>query len=103
MGFDIGRFCGTVDEELICPICAGVLDDPLQVKIIFFLISRALAIFPNSFLFIQFQAPTCEHAFCKRCIQEWLNHQPVCPVDRQCITPIQLRPVPRILKNLLSR
>lgn len=32
MGFDIGRFCGTVDEELICAICAGVLDDPLQVS-----------------------------------------------------------------------
>lgn len=32
MGFDIGRFCGNVDEELICPICAGVLEDPLQVS-----------------------------------------------------------------------
>lgn len=78
MGYDINRFCEPVDEELICPICVGVLEDPLQ-------------------------APTCEHAFCKRCIYEWLNRQPVCPVDRQTITQVQLRPVARILKNLLSR
>lgn len=32
MGFEIGRFEGEVDEELICPICSGVLEDPLQVS-----------------------------------------------------------------------
>ena len=34
MGFEIGRFEGEVevDEELICPICRGVLEDPLQVS-----------------------------------------------------------------------
>lgn len=31
MGFDVNRFQGTVDEELICPICSGVLEDPVQV------------------------------------------------------------------------
>lgn len=31
MGFEIKRFQGDVDEELICPICSGVLEDPLQV------------------------------------------------------------------------
>lgn len=31
MGYDIKRFEGDVDEELICPICSGVLEDPLQV------------------------------------------------------------------------
>lgn len=31
MGFDNKRFQGVVDEELICPICSGVLEDPLQV------------------------------------------------------------------------
>ena len=39
MGFDLQRFPNGVDEELICSICSGVLEDPLQ-------------------------APTCEHAFC---------------------------------------
>lgn len=72
------RFEGDVDEELICPICSGVLEEPLQ-------------------------APACEHAFCASCIQEWLTRQPTCPVDRNPITPNQLKPVPRILRNLLSR
>lgn len=78
MGYDINRFQGEVDEELMCPICSGVLEDPVQ-------------------------APVCEHAFCSSCIHEWLNHQATCPVDRQTITAVQLKPVPRILRNLLSR
>ncbi|BES99795.1 unnamed protein product [Nesidiocoris tenuis] len=76
MGFEIHRFIGDVDAELLCPICSEVLEEPLQ-------------------------APACEHAFCSACIQEWISRQPTCPVDRQSLT--QLRPVPRILKNLLSR
>ncbi|KAK3083181.1 hypothetical protein FSP39_015890 [Pinctada imbricata] len=78
MGYETNRFQGDVDEELICPICSGVLEEPLQ-------------------------APQCEHAFCSDCIQEWLTRQPTCPVDRSTITPNQLKPVPRILRNLLSR
>jgi len=78
MGYDIQRFEGEVDEELLCPICSGVLEEPLQ-------------------------APQCEHAFCASCIHEWLSRQPTCPVDRNPITPNQLKPVPRILRNLLSR
>ncbi|KAJ8320414.1 hypothetical protein KUTeg_002001 [Tegillarca granosa] len=78
MGYEINRFQGDVDEELICPICSSVLEEPLQ-------------------------APQCEHAFCGGCIQEWLTRQPTCPVDRNPITPNQLKPVPRILRNLLSR
>lgn len=78
MGYDLNRFEGEVDEELICSICSAVLEEPVQ-------------------------APVCEHAFCSACIGEWLNHQSTCPVDRQMITNSQLKPVPRILKNLLSR
>jgi len=78
MGYEINRFEGEVDEELICPICSGVLEEPLQ-------------------------APQCEHAFCAACINEWLTRQPTCPVDRNQITPNQLKPVPRILRNLLAR
>jgi E3 ubiquitin-protein ligase NRDP1 len=40
MGFDIQRFPNCIDEELICSICRGVLQDPLQ-------------------------APSCEHTFCQ--------------------------------------
>ncbi|EEB17619.1 RING finger protein, putative [Pediculus humanus corporis] len=78
MGYDIGRFQGEVDEELLCPICTGVLEDPIQ-------------------------APSCEHAFCRGCINEWVSRQPTCPVDRLVITSAHLRPVPRITRNLLSR
>ncbi|XP_059167222.1 E3 ubiquitin-protein ligase NRDP1-like [Physella acuta] len=78
MGYELGRFEGDVDEELICPICSCVLEEPLQ-------------------------APQCEHAFCSACIHEWLTRQPTCPVDRSAITPNQLKSVPRILRNLLSR
>lgn len=31
MGYDLNRFKGDVDEELICSICSGVLEDPVQV------------------------------------------------------------------------
>ena len=32
MGLDPERFEGEVDEELLCPICSEVLDEPLQVR-----------------------------------------------------------------------
>ncbi|XP_056634497.1 E3 ubiquitin-protein ligase NRDP1 [Diorhabda carinulata] len=78
MGFELNRFQGEVDEELVCPICSGVLEDPIQALV-------------------------CEHAFCKACITEWISRQPTCPVDRQIVTSPQLRQVPRIIRNLLSR
>lgn len=31
MGYDLQRFQSDVDEELTCPICSGVLEDPVQV------------------------------------------------------------------------
>lgn len=49
------------------------------------------------------QAGVCEHAFCRHCITEWLCRQPSCPVDRNAITAANLRPVARILRNLLAR
>jgi len=32
MGYEVTRFEGDVDEELLCPICSGVLEDPVQVS-----------------------------------------------------------------------
>ncbi|XP_077301933.1 E3 ubiquitin-protein ligase NRDP1 elgi [Arctopsyche grandis] len=78
MGFEVNRFKSEVDDELICPICSCVLEEPVQ-------------------------APVCEHAFCRCCITEWISTQPTCPVDRQAVTSGQLHPVPRILRNLLAR
>ncbi|XP_072459641.1 uncharacterized protein [Notamacropus eugenii] len=60
MGYDIERFVGYVNEGLLCCICQGVLEDPLQ-------------------------AP-CEHAFCTSCIHGWLEYHRNCPEDRQALS-----------------
>ncbi|XP_074601118.1 E3 ubiquitin-protein ligase NRDP1 elgi [Brevipalpus obovatus] len=78
MGYDVNRFHGEVDDELICSICSGVLENPLQ-------------------------APSCEHAFCTDCIKEWLSRMPTCPVDRLHVAIDDLKPTSRILRNLLCR
>lgn len=78
MGFEIARFTEKVDEELICTICGGVLQDAVA-------------------------AGPCEHVFCKSCITQWLSRQSTCPVDRGGLTTQQLQPVPRIVRNMLAR
>ncbi|CAL8235874.1 unnamed protein product [Boreogadus saida] len=78
MGYDVVRFQGEVDEDLLCPICSGVLEEPVQ-------------------------APHCEHAFCNACITQWFAQQQICPVDRTVVTLAHLRPVPRIMRNMLSK
>ena len=49
------------------------------------------------------QAPHCEHAFCNACITQWFAQQQICPVDRTVVTLAHLRPVPRIMRNMLSK
>ncbi|XP_054974397.1 E3 ubiquitin-protein ligase NRDP1-like [Sorex araneus] len=78
MGYDVTRFRGTVDKDLLCPICNGVLEKPVQ-------------------------APHCEHAFCEDCITHWFSQQQTCPVDCSEVTAAHLRPAPRIMRNLLSK
>lgn len=75
MGYDVHRFEGEIDEELMCCICREVLRDPVQ-------------------------AADCEHAFCIECIQGWLNEHQTCPVDRTGLTQSDLKPPPRILRNI---
>ncbi|XP_053436132.1 E3 ubiquitin-protein ligase NRDP1-like [Nycticebus coucang] len=78
MGYDVTRFQGEVDEDLICPICNGVLEEPVQ-------------------------APHCEHAFCSSCITQWLSEKQICPVDHSVLTIVHLCPAPRIMRNMLSK
>lgn len=110
MGYDVTRFQGEVDEDLLCPICSGVLEEPVQA-------SPRLRDFPASLLTprfvcslfrpsvcpLSFQAPHCEHAFCNACITQWFAQQQICPVDRTVVTLAHLRPVPRIMRNMLSK
>ncbi|KAI1305383.1 E3 ubiquitin-protein ligase NRDP1 [Halotydeus destructor] len=77
MGYDLDRFTGDIDEELKCPICCGVLEDPVQ-------------------------GSRCEHAYCRKCIAEWMKTSESCPVDRQGLRSSQLNAIPRIVRNLLN-
>lgn len=79
MGYEVNRFSEDVDEELMCTICGQVLESPVQVR-------------------------KCEHCFCGSCVNEWLKHQSICPVDRSPVSPREdLIQPPRILRNLLGR
>jgi hypothetical protein len=77
MGYDLDLFQGFISEELKCPVCCGVLEEPVQAVI-------------------------CEHTFCLKCIQEWLKSFETCPVDRDSLCLSQLEPVPRIVRNMLN-
>ncbi|CAG2165775.1 unnamed protein product [Oppiella nova] len=78
MGYDLSRFESEVDDELKCPICCSVLEEAVQ-------------------------APDCEHTFCNDCINEWLQRQTNCPVDRQPLNSTDLKPAPRVLRNFLAK
>lgn len=58
MGYELTRFQGEVDEELICPICSGVLEEPVQVRDSFFLLITLLPMTCNLIL------PTYGFALC---------------------------------------
>ena len=62
-----GHFAETVDEELMCPLCHGVVVAPLQCKE--------------------------GHVFCKGCIEKTLLEKGVCPVDRSALQVADLSPV----------
>ncbi|RMB90374.1 hypothetical protein DUI87_33260 [Hirundo rustica rustica] len=114
MGYDVARFQGDVDEDLICPICSGVLEEPCSLDLLIrpFLpespipmsdpmsYRSELSLTDHSHLGL---APHCEHAFCNACITQWFSQQQTCPVDRSVVTVAHLRPVPRIMRNMLSK
>ncbi|KAH8260044.1 E3 ubiquitin-protein ligase NRDP1 [Drosophila bipectinata] len=78
MGFDVSCIVGHVDQELICPICTDVLEEPVQ-------------------------SSGCEHAYCRACIDKWIQQKQICPVDRSALLPGHLVPVSRLMRNMLSR
>ncbi|EDV58650.1 E3 ubiquitin-protein ligase NRDP1 [Drosophila erecta] len=78
MGFDMNCIVGHVDEELICPICTDVLEEPVQ-------------------------SSQCEHAYCRACIDKWMLQKQICPVDRSALLASHLVPVSRLMRNMLGR
>ena len=78
MGFDLEQFPNEdIGSELICSICTGVLEKPLETS--------------------------CQHLFCGECIQKWLSRRKSCPRCRKNITTTDLRQVLPDLKNILSK
>jgi len=78
MGYDTTRFVSPVDEELLCSICLGVLEDPVH--------------------------GTCGHTFCKICINNWLQSQNTCPMCKTTQSRGDLVSVGIInFKNLINR
>ena len=77
MGLDTNRFefPNAIGDELICPICNDVLEEPRF-------------------------ASKCEHYFCRECIESWLTGNFTCPIDRQHLEKSDLQPPQRLMKSL---
>lgn len=76
MGIDLERF-PDVSPELICSICAGVLEDPVELP--------------------------CRHVFCSACISRWLNTKHSCPNCRKKVRGKDLKPALPLLKNIINK
>ncbi|KAJ1457855.1 hypothetical protein M885DRAFT_514350 [Pelagophyceae sp. CCMP2097] len=80
MGIDTDLFVHAVSKQLICPVCQGVVEDPVTTP--------------------------CDHLFCEACLLEWLERrasgQESCPVCVRVIDVARVRPPTRVLVNLLG-
>jgi len=77
MGLDENRFVESVDDEFRCSICRDVIEDPIATQ--------------------------CEHVFCKTCINEWIQKESSCPVDRKTLNKSQLCEPSRFFRNFYSK
>jgi len=73
----LDRFPTRVDDELKCSICHMVFENPVE-------------------------SPYCQHPFCAECIEGWLNQSSQCPTCRKFMSSIDLKPVHRLVRNILS-
>ncbi|XP_070580265.1 protein rtoA-like [Ptychodera flava] len=76
--YDTEKFVNPPDVELVCCICQGVLDMPVETP--------------------------CRHVFCKTCIETWLNTNSSCPTCRKRFTGrAKLQPVLPIVANMINK
>lgn len=78
MGYDVYLFTEDVHDELKCPICHRVLEDPVSGHL-------------------------CDHYYCQKCIKAWLQRSLECPMDRIQLIEADLRPAPKIVTSLLNK
>ena len=82
MGYDLNRFKCKIYDEVICCICFGVLESPYEIV-------------------------ECGHLFCETCIKRWIASpmyaSPTCPIDRNEISPEEVRPAPEFIQQYINQ
>lgn len=78
MGFELDQFENSdhISPELICPICCGVLERPVQTS--------------------------SEHLFCEDELLEWMERSEMCPVTNTKLDPSHIKKPSRIILNILG-
>lgn len=75
--YDVDMFDPPPDPDLICCICQGVLNGPVESP--------------------------CRHVYCRLCIERWLDNNENCPTCRDVLHTSELKPVLPILQNMINR
>jgi hypothetical protein len=78
MGFDLELFvhADRISPELICPICHGVVEKPVQTP--------------------------SEHLFCEDELLEWMLRSELCPITHEPLDPNTITKPGRIITNMLA-
>lgn len=78
MGFELDQFVDPdhISQELICPICCGVLERPVQTS--------------------------TDHLFCEDELLEWMERSDICPLSNTKLNPAEIKKPSRIIMNILG-
>jgi hypothetical protein len=78
MGLELELFVypERISTELICPICQGVVENPVQTP--------------------------SEHLFCEEELLEWMLRSTLCPITHEPLDPETIKKPGRIISNMLS-
>lgn len=76
-GYDVNLFLCDISKELICSICLGIFNSPVQETV-------------------------CSHIFCQHCITQWIQNVKMCPLSKNPMNFKDLRSPPKRLTRELS-